>query len=158
MSQEYLTARTHDSGLFGWDFKYWTDVSVDLGYEKFRADASDGIDHKELVDFIKSAADRGQLTEREARQVSNAMRVHRGQMDDVAAATADWFDGQLVARLPDVHNCSHQKLAGKDYDGTFFAAPRNGFPDRDIFEGQGLDATIWFAEFGPALQAIQNRR
>ena len=160
MSTEALNTRTHDSGFLRWDWTYWTDQSVDDGYASLKAHGQDGIDQAELVAFLKSAGDHDELTDREARQIANTLRVHYHQMDATARQTADAFDAKLVSLLPDVHDCSHEKLAGYKYGSGFGFTPigvRSGYPDRAILAGEELRSALWYAEQWPAIKALKER-
>jgi polyhydroxyalkanoate synthesis regulator phasin len=106
MANEITVRHNHDDGIFhaGWDFH--KDASVEAAAAQLNVDALDGLTVEELEKFIASAMDQGQLTEREARQLSEGLRRNYGRMTPEARQLAEKLDLKLQSMLADVHDSS----------------------------------------------------
>jgi hypothetical protein len=111
-AQEFQNEHTHDAGLFRSDWKFYTDASLDLALQKLAADGRDGIDAKELLEFVKGAGDFEQITFREARQLEGALNRFSSQMTPEA-----------------------QKVAARLREALFEAYPPSRVPANGIFVG-----------------------
>jgi hypothetical protein len=152
MPIENLTNHTHNAGLGRHDWDFSTDQSVDLAAEKLRAGAHDGLSASEVLEYIKSGLDFGQLTDREARQISAALRWHYHQMSPEAKAIADKFEATLQPRVGTLHDCSDEVLSGYEHD--WLISFRMTDPDKAVLEGDDLNAFVADLE-GRALPPCQ---
>jgi hypothetical protein len=147
MAQEFLNVHTHNTGFGRFDWDYATDASVDLAAEKLNAVAHDGVSADELLEFIKSATDGGQITDREARQISQALRSHYAQMSPEARAIADKFEAKFQGLVDNLHDASDDRMSGLPHDWLGLVEPRNvppGVPELDdgVLQGGDMDRFI----------------
>jgi hypothetical protein len=142
MPIEQLNGHTHDAGFFHRDWDYATDKTVDLATEKLNAAAHDGVDASEALDFIKSGSDFGQVTDREARQISAQLRNHYDQMNPEAKKIADRFEATFQERLPSLHDSSDEALSGYNQHWLLGEGNRFCFPDSPILEGSELESFL----------------
>ncbi len=135
---EHRNHHIHDAGLFRKDWEFYTDASADQAYRRFEVAAADGVDARETLEFIKSVEDYGQVSDREARQISGGLRRYYDRMDGGARALAISFDQEFQRRVPELHDCSEQKLSGIDHQPWYRASLRTHDPEKAVMSGQEL--------------------
>jgi hypothetical protein len=126
MAREDLIYQTHNAGLFHHDWDFAKDASVERAISTLGAAARDGVTAQELTDFVASALDGGQLTEREARQLSWGLREHYNQMSPEVRKMAEQIDLKLQQLVGNVHDASDERFAS--------------FTETVVLSGNDLDA------------------
>jgi hypothetical protein len=137
MANEITNKHTHDDGWLhsGWDYR--KDASVESASAQLNADALDGLTAEELTKFVNSAMDQGQMTEREARQLSEGLRRHYNQMPADVRAMAEKLDLKLQGAIGDVHDARDER----------FRPPT----DIVVLEGERLDSFLDVTNMGRPL-------